>query len=531
MSTDRHYPPPRTSAILALCLVSASHAYSLSAFFAFAGFLSVDLGWATDLDHSGVAVGILGAVLPASRIPVSVLWGVAMDKFGRRPCLVLTCSCLSVGSVLFPLMRDWSLAVLIRFVLLGMGNGWVVQMAVCCAELGGPKRQAKILGYVIGAGGFINLVGPGLGGLTYHAFGSAFPALLPCLLGALLSLVAALWVWLCFPETRPPSPPVESLVGPATPTTREVCAAERAPEAPPPTAPPAATDITLATALRAYPLPLLVALRCLLGFLGFAMLTLIPLWGIASTESGGLALDHEWLGLLLSASAALTLVYSTLGMAKVIELCGVRGAMIASSALQCVMITALPCSRGAPFALLVVLNAILQGANTTCFTCTIAAVNNVCSRFPHKRGAINGVNVTVESTAKSFGPSLGGSLFAWAISQQPLLPPGMPNASIIYFSCISLLHLVFFCGALRLPMSIDVTAKPDAPIKQQLASSKLGGEVDSAREAAASPNANEPELADGGSVKKRGRRGSGRVRWTLRSGNRSFRRLQPFPEA
>jgi len=40
------------------------------------------------------------------------------------------------------LMTHWTPAIVVRFVLLGMGNGWVTLMAVCCAELGGAARQA-----------------------------------------------------------------------------------------------------------------------------------------------------------------------------------------------------------------------------------------------------------------------------------------------------------------------------------------------------------------------------------------------------
>ena len=56
-------PPISVGAIAALCLVSQAHAYSLSGFYAYAGFLTVDLHWALDLDHSGFAVGVLGAQL------------------------------------------------------------------------------------------------------------------------------------------------------------------------------------------------------------------------------------------------------------------------------------------------------------------------------------------------------------------------------------------------------------------------------------------------------------------------------------
>ena len=432
----------------ALCLVSASHAYTLSSFLAFAGFLAVDLGWSTDLDHAGIAVGVLGAVLPASRIPVSLLWGLAMDRFGRRPCLVLTSCCLMVGSLLFPFATGWWAAVTTRFVVLGMGNGWVTLMAPCCAELGGATHQATLLGYVIGAGGFINLVGPAVGGYTYHFFGSPFPALVPCLFGALLAALAALTCHRCFPETRPPRRKAKaaayssaSLAGSA-----EASASDEV----------LPGEISLSIALRTYPLPLLVCLRCLLGALGFCMMTLIPLWAIASVDAGGLALDHEQLGLMLACSAGVALLYSTLLMAKVIGRLGVRRTIVASGIVQLCCVFMLPRMQGSPFVLIVLVNAAQVVANSTCFTSTIAAVNNVCSQYPHKRGAINGVNVTVESCAKSFGPSLGGSLYSWAIGRRA--PPGWPNASVLYFSALTILYALFSVGAAQLPTSIDRVA-------------------------------------------------------------------------
>ena len=445
--SDVMLPPfPKWSHILPLCLVSMAHTYSLSGFFAYAGFLAVDLGWSQDADHSGIAVGVLGTLLPAARIPVSLLWGLAMDRFGRRPCLVLTSILLMLGQLLFPFMTSWTAAVVVRFVLLGMGNGWVVFMAVCCSELGGPTHQAAILGYVIGAGGLINLIGPGVGGYTYHIWNSPFPALAPCLLGAALSLAAAVASWALFPETRPArrgrsSRSDEGQDGKAkTSTTAE------------------APDVTLRVALCTAPLPVLVALRCLLGFCGFLLMTVVPLWGIASEAVGGLELDNKWLGLMLSSSAVIGLGYSTLFMARVIKFLGVKRAMIGSALVQFAAIVALPRLQFAPFACVVLLHAILNVANTTCFTTTISAVNNICSRYPHQRGAINGVSVTVESAAKALGPGLGGSLYAWAVAQR--VPAGFPSASVLYFSGFAVLFCAFAVGATTLPVSINRAATP-----------------------------------------------------------------------
>lgn len=56
---------------------------------------------------------------------------------------MLTSGCLAAGGVLFGLSTSWWPALLVRFFVLGMGNGWVTLMAVCCAELGGPDRQSS----------------------------------------------------------------------------------------------------------------------------------------------------------------------------------------------------------------------------------------------------------------------------------------------------------------------------------------------------------------------------------------------------
>ena len=517
-------PPPRASAIAALCLVSAAHAYSLAAFFSYAGFLAVDLHWAGDLDHSGVAVGMLGTALPLARIPFSMPWGMAVDRFGRRPCLIATALSLAAGQLLFPFQRHWAGALAVRFVLLGAGNGWPTIMGVICSELGGAARQTQIIGYVIGAGGVINLIGPGLGGLTYRLFGATFPALLPCLLGAALSLTAALATWLRLPETRPPpaarAPAKATLARRASADTLAVAAAEddgadcddadssaatsatttASASAPPTATSPAPAEaeavVPLSTAMRVYPLPLLVLLRCVLGFYGFCLLALVPLWGIASREAGGLALDNRGIGGLLSLAAAGGLLWSTLGMARAVRRLGHRRMLISSSLLQLLVVPNLPRLQGAPFALIALAQTLIQCANATSFSCTIAAVNNVCARHPRRRGAVNGVMVTGESIAKAMGPGLGGPLYAFVISKD--LPAGWPNGSILYFSGLGAVIAFVLTCAVLLPRSVDAPFAPEVA-----AAAAKGAATDDAAALEAGEEGREGQPAPRGQAKSR----------------------------
>ena len=65
---------------------------------------------------------------------------------------------IAVGSFAFAFTRSLPAALLVRFVLLGGCNGWNSILGPICAELGGAEGQAKLLGYVFGAGGVIKLI-------------------------------------------------------------------------------------------------------------------------------------------------------------------------------------------------------------------------------------------------------------------------------------------------------------------------------------------------------------------------------------
>ena len=454
------HPPPSRKGIIALCLMSMAHGYSLSAFFSYAGFLTVDLGWAPDVDHSGTVVGMLGTMLPLARLPVSAVWGVVADRYGRRVCLISSALSLALGQLIFPFTTALWLALSVRFLLLGMGNCWPTLLGVVCAEMGGAQRQATILGYVIGAGGVIGLAGPAIGGSFYRIAGPTYPALVPCLIGAVLSTAAAVMQILFLPETRPRTPSADATALPPLCSNGEQpthgAAARTAGSERGASGGAGRKECSLALVLRSPPLPRLVILRCLLGFMGFCQMALIPLWAIASRAAGGLALDNRQLGLLLSVSAGIGLIYTTFVMARLINRIGIWRALMCASLLLVVLFALIPHTVGSPFVVSVALQSLLNMTTTTAFTCTISAVNNVCARFPHRRASVNGVMVTLESGAKALGPAVGAPMYAWAIAHlRDRLPPGSPNASIISFACFAGIYAAVAVLTAFLPRDIN----------------------------------------------------------------------------
>ena len=114
--------------------------------------------------------------------------------------------------------------------------------------------------------------------------------------------------------------------------------------------------------------------------------------------------------------------------------------MLGSGVVAALGFLLMPRTQRLPFPIIVLLLSMLEMAHTTCFTCTIAAVNNVCCRYPNMGAgrsaeSTSRVNVTIESAAKALGPALGGALYAYTIAQP--MPPTWPNALVLYFVAAS----------------------------------------------------------------------------------------------
>ena len=86
------------------------------------------------------------------RRPPGVAWGALSDARGRRPALLLTFFGILVGNVAFGLCTTLRQALVVRFVFLGMGNGWVALIGPMSQELGGAERQSEVLALIFASG-------------------------------------------------------------------------------------------------------------------------------------------------------------------------------------------------------------------------------------------------------------------------------------------------------------------------------------------------------------------------------------------
>ena len=106
----------------AMCVMEFAHFYSITSLSAYAGYLSVDCGWAQRVESAGFVTGSLSASLVVGRLCTNVLWGVAGDRYGRKPALLFSMACLTLGNLSFGLATNLVCALLVRFILLSV-NG------------------------------------------------------------------------------------------------------------------------------------------------------------------------------------------------------------------------------------------------------------------------------------------------------------------------------------------------------------------------------------------------------------------------
>ena len=146
-------------AIAALTLCNAAHFYSLCSIFSYAAFLCVDAGWVEHIDEAGFIAGLLPTAVMSGRILTSFVWGMLSDRIGPRAVLSLSMLSVAAGNLLFGFSTPLWAALAVRFVVLGMGNGWIAVLGPLSQDIGGSERQSEVLALVFASGPLTQTLG------------------------------------------------------------------------------------------------------------------------------------------------------------------------------------------------------------------------------------------------------------------------------------------------------------------------------------------------------------------------------------
>ena len=206
-------PPFPWMAMSALCVGMLGHSVAFTSPLPYVAFMVVDFGMVDNLDEAGYYAGWITGAFMIGRTIASLPWGVAADKWGRKPCLLLSMFNVAVLGLWFGFSSSFTMAVVLRF-LVGLGNGFMCVAKTCVSEIVETKdHELKGFGYLNSIWGLGLIVGPALGGLLSRvsvqypgsvsddSIWAKYPYLLPSVVCSLIACVSFAWVLISLKET------------------------------------------------------------------------------------------------------------------------------------------------------------------------------------------------------------------------------------------------------------------------------------------------------------------------------------------
>ncbi|KAG0519792.1 hypothetical protein BDA96_08G017200 [Sorghum bicolor] len=143
-----------------ICLCAA---LPVSSLFPFLYFMIRDLHVAKRTEDIGFYAGFVGASFMLGRCLTSTAWGIAADRIGRKPVVMVGILSVVIFNTLFGLSASYWMAIATRF-LLGALNGLLGPIKAYAIEICRPEHEALGLSLVSTAWGIGLIIGPALGG-------------------------------------------------------------------------------------------------------------------------------------------------------------------------------------------------------------------------------------------------------------------------------------------------------------------------------------------------------------------------------
>jgi MFS family permease len=192
---------------IVLCIMQTCDAMAMFQIFPYVSFMVLDFGIVDDIRDVGRYAGYIGSSYSIATLCSAYLWGMAADRCGRRPILILGLACTVICTLLFGLSRSLPWAICSR-AMWGLCNGNLGVVKTYIAEVTDDSNRGKALMVLSVAGGLGRVGGNAMGGLLARpTFGGPifqhYPYLLPNLVSAILSFVGTVLAVLWLKETLP----------------------------------------------------------------------------------------------------------------------------------------------------------------------------------------------------------------------------------------------------------------------------------------------------------------------------------------
>nr|TKW12460.1 hypothetical protein SEVIR_5G037200v2 [Setaria viridis] len=354
----------------------------------------------------GFYAGFVGATYFLGRTISAVPWGMFADKYGRKPCIVISILSAVVFNTLFGLSTTYWMAI------------------AYASEVCRKDHQALGISLIISSRAIALVVGPAIGGFLAQPtkkypnlfsevsiFGR-FPYFLPCFVISVLaagSCIACIWL----PETLhfhndDKVEAIDELEAQSGESTKNL--------------------------LKNWQLMSALILYCIFYFHDTAYLEIFSLWAVSSRKFRGLSLTSQDVGTVLAVSGFGVLVYQLAIYPFLAKYFGQIKPFRPVAVLSTLLLATYPFMAN-----LDGLELTFEEHTTITIACNILQNTAVTQE---QRGVANGISVTLMSMFKAVAPAAAGSLVSWA--QKHLSGLFLPGDQILFLmlNMVSVIGLV-----------------------------------------------------------------------------------------
>uniref|UniRef100_A0A453MJE1 Major facilitator superfamily (MFS) profile domain-containing protein n=1 Tax=Aegilops tauschii subsp. strangulata TaxID=200361 RepID=A0A453MJE1_AEGTS len=344
------------------------------------------------------------------------------DKYGRKPCIMISILSVIVFNTLFGLSTTYWMAIITRG-LLGLLCGILGPIKAYASEVCRKEHQALGISLVTSSRSIALIIGPAIGGFlarpakkypnlfSEESIFGRFPYFLPCLvISALAAAAGVACIWL--PETLHMyhDEKMEAI---------DAMGAQ-------------VTDLNIEDGKNRQ-LMSAITLYCVFSLHDTAYLEIFSLWAVSSRKYRGLSLTSQDVGTALAISGFGVLVYQLVIYPLLAKYAGLIKPFRFAAVLSILLLTTYPFLSnlyGVELKVLINIASLLKNM----FAATITVACNILQNtavIQEQRGVANGISVTLMSIFKAVAPAAGGILFSWA--QKNITGLFLPGDHILFF--------------------------------------------------------------------------------------------------
>ncbi|KAH7923425.1 MFS general substrate transporter [Leucogyrophana mollusca] len=378
----------------------------------------------------GYYAGLIETLFFATQALTILQWSRASDHVGRKPVLLIGVFGLGLSMLCFGLSRTFWGLVLSRCITGALG-GNVGVMKSMMGELTDSTNRAQGFGLIILAWSTGVTLGPTMGGVLARpqdnfphifrgVFWAEYPYFLPCAMAASLSALTFICILVFLKETIHAEPPRTRLRGGGADASNHGDGPSG----------PALSSSEEPAPLRSLLVPSIlvpVANYGVLATLEIAMMALLPLFYSTPLKFGGLELPPSTIGLTMGFFGMTNGLAQALFFAPLVNRCGPKAMFCAGVASFVPIFAFFPGISiaaqwwGVTRLLWIPLlsQLVLAVFQEMSFACILMFIT---SSAPNRRslGATNGLAQTTASIARTIGPALSTSMFAYSVQHNLL---------------------------------------------------------------------------------------------------------------